>query len=333
MRPVACELYFLPVQTRVPLKFGRETLTNVICARVKTTVEDRAGRRAHGWGETPLNVQWVWPGDLPYDRRLEALKSLCIDLVRQWAQCDVWGHPLEIADQFLQARMNAKAPRHQGEDAKKINSPDVSSSASFLGDLASWCSLIPRLAELVCCSPFDIALHDAFGNLHNVDVYDTYTRDWMSRDLASFFSDRTFAGQFPADFLRKRENQLIAWHLVGGLDPLAIDDLRGDEPDDGYPILLHDWIRRDGLRALKIKLRGNDSAWDLGRLIRVGDIAIEHAVPALSADFNCTVTDPAYVSDVLDALKSERPLSSSDCSMSSSPFRMTWRIIGLMSMR
>ena len=31
-------LYFIPVQTRVPLKFGPETLTSVICARVCVTV-------------------------------------------------------------------------------------------------------------------------------------------------------------------------------------------------------------------------------------------------------------------------------------------------------
>jgi L-alanine-DL-glutamate epimerase-like enolase superfamily enzyme len=103
---------------------------------------------------------------------------------------------------------------------------------------------------------------------------------------------------------------LIAWHLVGGLDPLAADDLRGDEPDDGYPILLPDWIRRDGLKALKIKLRGNDAAWDLDRLIRVGRIAQQHNVEALSADFNCTVTDPQYVNKILDALKRDHPTTS-----------------------
>jgi L-alanine-DL-glutamate epimerase-like enolase superfamily enzyme len=124
----------------------------------------------------------------------------------------------------------------------------------------------------------------------------------MSRDLAYFFEDKQFAGKYPADFLRPRENRLVAWHLVGGLDPLNADDLHGDEPDDGYPILLPDWIRRDGLQALKIKLRGNDRTWDLDRLVRVGRIALAHNISALSADFNCTVTELAYVNDVLDIL-------------------------------
>jgi hypothetical protein len=55
--PVGVDLYFIPVQTRVPLKFGPETLTSVICARVCMTVANTRGQRAQGWGETPLSVQ------------------------------------------------------------------------------------------------------------------------------------------------------------------------------------------------------------------------------------------------------------------------------------
>ena len=75
-------------------------------------------------------------------------------------------------------------------------------------------------------------------------------------------------------------------------------ELTGDEPNDGYPVLLPDWIERDGLKCLKVKLRGNDAAWDYDRLVRVGQIAIEHGVEWLSTDFNCTVTDPAYVNAI-----------------------------------
>ena len=52
-------LYLIPVETRVPLKFGTETLLTVTCARAKVTVEDQTGRSASGCGETPLSVQWV----------------------------------------------------------------------------------------------------------------------------------------------------------------------------------------------------------------------------------------------------------------------------------
>ena len=59
VRPREVSLLFLPVETRVPLKFGPETLTHVACARVRMVVEDASGRTAEGWGETPLSVQWV----------------------------------------------------------------------------------------------------------------------------------------------------------------------------------------------------------------------------------------------------------------------------------
>lgn len=45
VRPVATRLYFLPVETRVPLKFGPETLTYVTCAR--------AWRSPTEWGAKP----------------------------------------------------------------------------------------------------------------------------------------------------------------------------------------------------------------------------------------------------------------------------------------
>jgi len=52
VHPVSVELYFLPVRTRVPLKFGPETLTHVTCARARVWVADGSGNTAEGWGET-----------------------------------------------------------------------------------------------------------------------------------------------------------------------------------------------------------------------------------------------------------------------------------------
>jgi L-alanine-DL-glutamate epimerase-like enolase superfamily enzyme len=100
---------------------------------------------------------------------------------------------------------------------------------------------------------------------------------------------------------------LVAWHLVAGLDPLEPSDLTGAEPQDGYPILLADWIKRDGLKCLKVKLRGTDSDWDFNRLVKVGSIAIASEVTWLSADFNCTVSDPNYVNGILDKLRDSHP--------------------------
>jgi L-alanine-DL-glutamate epimerase-like enolase superfamily enzyme len=94
---------------------------------------------------------------------------------------------------------------------------------------------------------------------------------------------------------------------VGGLDLLDPSERTGKEPEDGYPVLLPDWIRRDGLRCLKVKLRGTDAGWDYERIVRVGRIAIAHEVDWLSADFNCTVSEPEYVTALLDRLRDAAP--------------------------
>ncbi len=281
-------LYFLPVQTRVPLKFGPETLTSVTCARVRLTVEDARGDVATGWGETPLSVQWVWPSSLSYEERHEALKACCVELAEAWASFDASGHPIEIGHAFQQAEL-----------AKRLD---------VLNRTRTPAEPMPWLAALVCCSAFDIALHDAYGVLHGLPVYEAYNAEYMSRDLSHYLTpaegaEVSFAGRYSADYLvMPRPNELAAWHLVGGRDPVDESELTGEEPDDGYPVLLRDWIRRDGLKCLKVKLRGDDAAWDYDRLTKVGQIAIEEGCDWLTADFNCTVTDPGYVNDILDRL-------------------------------
>jgi L-alanine-DL-glutamate epimerase-like enolase superfamily enzyme len=170
---------------------------------------------------------------------------------------------------------------------------------------------MPWLMALVCFSAFDIALHDAYGQMLGQPVYETYGPQYMNRDLADFLEPAEtgikFSRRYPKDFLQpKPEVELEAWHLVGGLDALDASEPGGDLPEDGYPVLLKDWIHHDGLKCLKVKLRGTDAGWDYQRLERVGSIAHEAGVEALSADFNCTVQDPAYVTEVLDRLEREQ---------------------------
>jgi L-alanine-DL-glutamate epimerase-like enolase superfamily enzyme len=291
VRPIACTLYFLPVTNRVPLKFGPETVTQVTCARTCLTVADRSGRRALGWGETPLSVQWAWPGGLPVDARLAAMKDFCVQLAEAWAGFDSFGHALEVGYEFL---AQALPPLLRAFNQRREQP-------------------MPHLAALICCSVFDQALHDAYGNLHGVDIYRMYNAQFLSRDLAEFLEPADggptdFAGRYPQDYLvAEAPRRLRAWHLVGGVDPLEPSDLTGKEPHDGYPVLLRDWIDADGLKCLKVKLRGTDAMWDCERLVHVGRIAIEKNVEWLSADFNCTVTDPVYVNAILDRLRAEQP--------------------------
>ena len=85
-------LDFLPVETRVPLKFGSEVLSSVTCVRVKVNVEKMDGKKAEGFGETPLSVQWVWPSDTLYSVRFQALVDFCKLLAERWEDFVPIGH-------------------------------------------------------------------------------------------------------------------------------------------------------------------------------------------------------------------------------------------------
>ncbi len=254
-----------------------------MCSYLRGSYGRERAQRATGWGETPLSVQWVWPSTLPYARRLDRLIAFTAEIGRRLVQSNLSGHPIEIGTDF----QNDVLPQlliefnRGGEPAESV----------------------PWLAALLCFSAYDLAAHDAYGQLLDRPTFTTYGPEHLTRDLASLIDDEAcFCGKYPADFLlHPRRERLVAWHLVGGLDPLETSEIV-DAPDDAHPLLLRDWIADDGLRCLKIKLRGNDAPWDYDRLVRIGEIGLAGGVEWFSADFNCTVRDPEYVNEILDRL-------------------------------
>ena len=174
VRIVATRLYFLPLEMRVPLKFGAETVTSVTCARACVTVEDGKGRRAEGWGETPLSVQWVWPSRQPYVERHEKLKEFCRVLARELANFQGCGHAFEIGADFQERELERLLQQfnatNEGTSSTSLHFSDARSSFQE--------EPMPLLAALVCLSVFDIASHDAFGQLHQRPVYSTYSSDF-----------------------------------------------------------------------------------------------------------------------------------------------------------
>ncbi len=347
IRVRSVQLYFLPIQARMPLKFGHQILSHMTCARVRVVVSDRAGRTAEGWGETPLAVEWGWPSLLDYESRHQAMRQFCQRVAAAWASTDALGHPLELGQDFLDevlpgilAEQNENSSQNHSIHVGRPSGPELSTGSgtgsknlsqnhpshverpgktelpagSGTGPKTSGLpEPMPRLAALICASTVDLAVHDAYGMLHGRPTYATYNAQFMNRDLKHYFraderSGVRFEGRFPDEFLTlPRPERLPAWHLVGGLDPLEPADIREPAPHDEHPVALSDWIKRDGLTCLKIKLRGNDATWDYDRLVRVGALGKRLGSPWLSADFNCTVTDPAYVNTILDQLLAEQP--------------------------
>ena len=276
------------------MKFGPEVTTSVLCARTEITVTCETGKKeASGWGETPLSVVWVWPGSLSYEYRNSRLREFCITLAKAWDKCSYKGHPMEIGRQFNEGELKSLWEENNRAYPQEEQ--------------------MPWLAALVCNSLFDIALHDAYGMLHKVSSWNIFNSEFMNHDLSWYYGDsyiNQFKGKYPADYLLlgdKCKNEIPVWHLVAGMDVVCDDELTGNEPDDGYPFKLRDWIRRDGLKCLKIKLVGNNADWDYKRLIDIGKMSLEMGVEWLTADFNCTVKDPRYVCDILDRLIEEHP--------------------------
>jgi L-alanine-DL-glutamate epimerase-like enolase superfamily enzyme len=219
---------------------------------------------------------------------LERLQKFCRKIGAALAEFGAAGHPMELSQDFQEQRLGGLlAEENAGHPAAEA---------------------MPLLAALVCFSAFDIALHDAFGVAVGKPSFELLSGEYLSRDLSAFLDgDARFAGKYPSDYLLpQRREQMRVWHLVGGLDPLDVGE--GDAgPDDGHPHRLREWIQRDGLKCLKVKLRGDGAGWDLERMRRVGRIAVESGVLWLSADFNCTVREPQYVNAVLDTLRDEEP--------------------------
>ncbi|MFA6291673.1 MAG: enolase C-terminal domain-like protein [Victivallales bacterium] len=273
------EIRFIPVTLRLPLKFGAETITSGTCARVRMSVENGLGKTNYGYGETPISVGWAWPSpSFGFLERENRMIAFCRKLISHWENSDLNGHAMEVGHAFNENIL-----------------PEIDEA-------------VPHLAQLICNSAFDLALHDAYGKVNDISSYNSYNSQYMNQDLGFYFGDSRFNGKYPEDYLlRQPLLKLPVWHLVGGKDLLTKSELTGNEPQDGYPVTLTEWIRRDGLKCLKIKLTGTDSQWDCQRMLEVGNIAIEYKVKYLSADFNCMVKSPQYVNDILDKLKLEAP--------------------------
>jgi L-alanine-DL-glutamate epimerase-like enolase superfamily enzyme len=288
IRIVEAVLSFESVPYRTPLKFGGRVVDHAILVNVEVSAESRRGHGASGFGTMPLGSAWAWPTTaLSVEQAEDAMQKFAEEVVELANGYPDFGHPIEIAYQ-----LSAEYPH----------------VAKTLSQRLKLAEEMPLLAQLVAASAFDAALHDAFGRANDMNSYDGLSSKQMNDDL-SIYLDAQFKGEFLDKYtLRQPKATLPLYHLVGALDPLTAADVK--QPlRDGLPESLADWIKADGLTHLKIKLAGDDLAWDVERTLAIDRVATETATGkaglAYSCDFNEKCANAAYVVDFLGRIKKQ----------------------------
>ncbi len=272
---------------RTPIKFGGVVLDRVTILNVWMDVEDAAGKTAKGFGSMPLGNVWAWPTrTLTYDQTLYAMQQFAGDTAGRYCSCKVSGHPIDIT--------------HTLE-------PELLAS-EVLGSPVP----MPALAKLVVASAFDAALHDAYGKLHGLNCWKTYRPEFLKHDLGHYLG-KEFAGDRLHNFITPDPKpRMPLYHLIGALDPLTPADVK-TPVGDGLPEHLAEWIHRDGLTHLKIKLNGDDLGWDVERVVKVNAIAEEAQRQRgvtqwwYSLDFNERCQNVAYLLDFIRQIQERTP--------------------------
>jgi hypothetical protein len=198
---------------------------------------------ADGWGAIFLSDFWAFPTPrLDHATRDQVMRRVTRALCQRFADYKTFAHPLDIFWELEPelARINAAI-------CAEMRLPEP----------------MPFLGALVCASPIDAAIHDAFGMVNGISTYAGYGRDFVRHDLSAYLGAE-FRNKYLSDFVRAEFAPTVPiFHLVGGLDKLRASEVSADAPRDGRPNALEQWIEQDGVFCLKVKLRGTDLAWDV----------------------------------------------------------------------
>lgn len=277
---------------RTPIKFGGTALDRVTLLNVECEGTTLGGKRARGFGSMPLGNVWSFPSRvLTYDQTLAAMQALAEEIRRLYADCREVGHPIDLTWTLESGFFQAAA-----EVTRRLGLAEP----------------IPKLCTLVVASAFDAALHDAYGKAHGLSCYHTYGPDFLVHDLGHYLGPEFRGDRLDHYVAREPQTRMPLYHLVGALDPLEASDVT-QPVGDGLPETLPEWIRFNGLTHLKIKLNGDDLAWDVERVVRVDRIATEvqreRGVGTwhYSLDFNERCASVGYLLEFLHQLRERTP--------------------------
>jgi len=289
------ELETEPYRYRTPMKFGGRVVTEVTILNVQCNAAIADGRRGRGVGSMTMGVTWAWPDPAVED----ATKlNIVLEIARRLAavcQSDaVRGHAIEVCVALAAHREQIVA--------------EVAAEQGLLKP-------VPELAILLAGSAIEAALCDAQGKAAECSSYQLLSPEHLPSDIGQLLGDTAYDGLTLDRFISPNPTPTLPlYHLVGALDPLTDEDVV-TPVNDGLPETLGQWIERNELTHLKIKLNGDDSRWDLQRIIRIHDVANQTlnrgsstGKPfAYSLDFNERCPDEEYVLTLLSELQSQCP--------------------------
>jgi L-alanine-DL-glutamate epimerase-like enolase superfamily enzyme len=275
---------------RAPYMFGGRSVDRVTILNVQVRVRTGAGVEAWGFGSMTLGNAWAFP-KVSQDDGLSAMMALAESFRAVTAACDEEGHPLDLW---------------------RVLEPAYLRASVALGAARNLAHPIPKLCTLVVASPFDAAIHDAYGKAFGVSSYATYSKAHMRQDLSRDLGPR-FAGEYLDRYVPVQPRATTpVFHSVGASDAIEPADLKV-RLEDGLPNTLAEWIARDGLTHFKIKLNGGNEAQDFDRITRIDRVA-RTAMTARRVsdwnyllDFNEGCPDVAYLLGLLRKVRKATP--------------------------
>ena len=239
---------------RTPNKFAGTVVDRATLMTVRCTVRTAAGKVARGFGSMPLGNVWSFPSKkMSYVATLGAMKTLAEEIAKITGSNKEFAHPIDINWALNPMYLKAAA-----EVSERSHLPEP----------------IPKLCTLVTASPFDAAVHDAFGKAHGLNCYHTYGPEFMNHDLSHYLGAE-YQGEYPSRYIQEEPKpRMPLYHLVSAIDPIEESDIT-KRVDDGLPETLSEWIKYNGLTHFKIKLNGDDPKWDVERVLHVHKVTTE----------------------------------------------------------
>ena len=204
---------FTDAVLRTPLKFGSGVVAAITSMTCRALVETRDGKRAEGLGHILLSDLWGFPSQaVGHEERDAAMRRVAERFCTHMLDNARYGHPMDL---HLEAK------------------PLLTDMAREVSTELALAETMPILGALVCASPVDAALTDAFGKANGICSYDGYSAAFMDTDLSCWLG-AAWAGKYPGDYLHESyKPTLPIFHLVGGMDKLTRDGVWRD----GLPLL------------------------------------------------------------------------------------------------